>query len=137
MNRIVIQSILTAATLFALTGVSCSNLPSAQAANVAAHPVACGGAPTDVEVATAIRSYFTKLDPAERVRSVSSIRIARDSKGSWWAWGEFELGPGSDGGAVIMSRSSDGWKVISQGSSPDVDLIPAEIRKQLRPAENR
>lgn len=143
MNRIVIQSILTAATLFALTGVSCSNPPSAQssgaspAPGASAHPAARGGAPTDDEVATAIRSYFAKLDPAERVRSVSSIRIARDSKGSWWAWGEFELGPGSDGGAVIMNRSSDGWKVISQGSSPDVDLIPVEIRKELRPAENR
>jgi hypothetical protein len=98
-----------------------------------ANPAPSSAAPTQAEVSTAIRSYFAKLDPSERVHSVSNIRTAKDSAGHWWAWGEVNLGPGSDGGAVIMSRSGDGWKTISQGSSPDADLVPAEIRKELCP----
>jgi hypothetical protein len=143
MNRKSTQCILAAATLSALTGVGCSNLSTAQAPTASptpsapANPVASSAAPTKAEVATAIRGYFAKLYPGERVRSVSRIRTAKDSTGRWWAWGEADLGPGSDGGAVIMSRSSDGWKAISQGSSPDADLVPAEIRKELCPDYHR
>jgi hypothetical protein len=34
---------------------------------------------------------------------------------------------------MIICRSSDGWKSISHGSSPDADLVPAEIREKLCP----
>lgn len=137
------QCILAAVTLSALTGVGCSDLSSAQAPtdrsapSTPANPAASSAAPTKAEVATAIRSDFAKLYPGEQVRSVSHIRTAKDSNGRWWAWGEADLGPGSDGGAVIMSRSSDGWKAISQGSSPDADLVPAEIRKEICPNYHR
>ena len=139
MNNKSIQGMLAAATLSALTGVGCSNLSSAQAPTARPAPstpstqAASNAAPTQAEVTTAIREYFAKLDPSERVHSVSNIRTAKDSAGRWWAWGEVNLGPGSDGGAAIMCRSSDGWKAISHGSSPDVDLVPAEIRKELCP----
>lgn len=96
-------------------------------------PRANSTTPTQAEVSTAIRNCFANLDPGERVRSVSHIRTAKDSTGCWWAWGEVDPGPGTDGGAVIMSRTSDGWKAISHGSSPDANLVPPEIRKELCP----
>lgn len=136
------QCMLAAATLSALTGIGCSNLSAAQdpaarpTPSAPAIPAAISAAPTPAEVSTAIRGYFAKLDPGARVRSVSHIRTAKDSTGRWWAWGEVDFGPGTDGGAVIMSRSSDGWKAMSQGSSPDADLVPAEIRKELCPDNN-
>jgi hypothetical protein len=131
MNSKSTQSMLAAAILSALAGVCCSNPSSAQAASAPANPAASSAAPTKAEVATAIRSCLAKLDPGERVESISHIRAAKDSTGRWWAWGEVSLGPGTDGSAMIMRRSSDGWKTISYGSSPDAELVPAEIRKEL------